>query len=207
MKRAQLRTYLDTVAVSAYIAYPPESPLQYAQWSAVQALFETAERRGIRFVSSRYTLEEAKQGHKGAAQRRINALRKVTLVPETRPIRQNAADLIAQVRQESERGRLAGDARHFACAWGCKAKYLVTWNTRDFDRLAGLALALGWQDLPEVVTPSEAAFALGTGVVTNPPTMLEALNRKTPWIQKIIKENKRVQAKLAGPFLKAQGLL
>ena len=207
MHKDKLKTYMDNSALSAYVAWSPTSPVQHTQWAMVQVLFETAAKRGLRFVSSQFIVGEAEKGHKGAAARRKNAIRGLTLIPETTPIYKQSLILLNRMQGTADRKRLAGDARHYACAVACKAKFLVTWDIQDFSRIDGLAEGLGWEDRPKIITPTDAAFYLGKEIIDNPPSMREALNRKTPWIQKILRENEAIQIKLCTPLLKKHGLI
>ena len=207
MNKDKIRTYMDNSALSAYVAWPPSSPAQHSQWTAVQMLFEMANERRVRFVSSIFIGSEAAAGHKGAAARRKIALRGLTLIPETTPVFKQSLRLLDMLPHAGDRKRLAGDARHLACSVACKAKFLVTLDTKDFDRLAGIAMVLGWDDIPEVVSPSDALFSFGKAVINNPSNIREMLNRKTPWIQKILRENEAIQIKLCTPLLKKHGLI
>lgn len=191
------RTYIDTNVVSAYVTNMPDNTTAAVQWSAVHALWETAKRRGIRFVSSRFILEESAQGRAGPSRRRLNALRAVTLFEETEHIRKQAREMLDVLGNAQEEKRLAADARHYAAALSCKAQFLVTWDEKDFYRLETLAVTLGLENLPEIVHPIDATFALGSAVLPNPVpmTLLDKLKVQTPWVRGILRDTEQRQAR------------
>jgi hypothetical protein len=189
-----MKTYIDCNVISVYSAVRPRGEVSNAQWVETRMLFDMASARKIRFFSSSFIKEEAKRGHKGAARKRLNALRKVTIVAETAPVRAEAQGLCAQIPGQVLTDSLKGDARHLVAAKTMGAKYLVTWDVDDFKFLQ----RFHGGDAPEILTPIQAHAVLEAEIYPNPQdrNLYERAQRLTPFLRKIIKQTKRAQAQV-----------
>jgi predicted nucleic acid-binding protein len=189
-----MKNYLDTNIASVYAALPPGGLIQQTQWTLTRLLWDTAKRRGIRLVTSSFAKDELRLGDPGAARRRLNALRSITVIEETEPMRR-AARLLMQAFNPRMATVLAPDIRHYAAACAVHADTLVTWNIRHFDVIdASVSDDRAEDRRPRIVTPAELAFDIGAAVLPNPDTgvdLLDRINRPTPWLQKFIDEETR----------------
>jgi hypothetical protein len=189
-----MKTYIDTLIPSTYLARPPARYDEQLRHHAVRALVAEAERRGIRFTASSFIKEECREGNAGQARARLNFLRGVTIFDETDRIRKLARRLVEAMDEPG----VIGDARHYAAAMDKKIPILITWD-QSFTRIAAVAKSMRLDHRPEIILPVDAAFRIGTAVLPNPfiGTLLERLNEPSPFIRRLIREkNARQRAVL-----------
>lgn len=116
--------YIETSIVS-YLTARPSPDLVGAARQQLTHDWWDGSRAGLRLWISELVLEEARQGDRVAAEKRIQALAEIPLLPMTPAAEALAALLL-------ERGGLpakaAADALHIAVATVNRIDYLLTWN-------------------------------------------------------------------------------
>jgi hypothetical protein len=193
-----MRLYIDSNIISIYCAFAPTSKGAAPQWAATQMLWDTAERLGVRLLTSSVAVEEASAGNAGAAQQRINALRKVTVHRETEGMRRRVRDLSARL-PESFAAAAQDDLRHFSAACTLKASILVTWNIKHFAPLVEIVARIPHPiAAPEILTPFDAVLKLGHLALANPkPKWVADLRAPSPFVQKFIDQETRAGHRIA----------
>ena len=112
---------------------------------------------GFELVVSDVVINEASEGDAGAAQRRLAALKGLTVVEADAEAKALAAVLLNNTALPAN---AADDAAHIAIAAVNQMDYLLTWNCRHIanasmrPKLEGLCLAEGYR-CPIICTPHE----------------------------------------------------
>lgn len=185
-----MKIYLDTNVVSLYCAYVPSNALSAHHWAITHALWDLLRGLRLRPITSDVTVEESVRGDKRAARRRRNALRGVTVIRETAPMRAIAESIEEGAKKHPH---LTNDVRHFAAAWFIGANYLVTWNTKHFEQISALSPpTASAEKLPIVATPSEVLFDFAKVPHSNPSD-----RRLSPLVRELIAEETRAGVAIA----------
>ncbi len=121
---ANLLIYLDTTVVSYFAADLSDNP-QVALWQRESRRFWNDYQDRFDFVVSDTVITEAGRGNVAKAQRRLDALAHLRILPMTSSARVLAQNLIA-ARAMPE--NLHADAEHIAIATVHGVAYLVSWN-------------------------------------------------------------------------------
>lgn len=148
--------YLETTIVSYYVAWPSRDVVTLARQESTRQWWERT-RKAYRNLISPAVLEEAREGDRDAARRRLNALAGIEVLeysPEVDPLAGRLRSALRIPRRKS------ADAMHLAYAVHYEVEVLLTWNCEhladaetqrrlaDFTRQENL-----W--LPVVCTPDQ----------------------------------------------------
>ncbi len=116
--------YIDTSVVS-YLTARPAQDMVTAVRQIETIEWWTTQSPHFELFSSDVAIEEAKQGHPEAAQRRIEVLRELTILTVTL----DASDLAdALIEGRAVPAEAEDDARHIAVATVNNIDYILTWN-------------------------------------------------------------------------------
>jgi predicted nucleic acid-binding protein len=127
MRRAvRARVYLETTVVS-YLTSRPSRDIVVAGHQEVTREWWDSHSERFEVVASQLVLQEAALGDPQAAQRRLDLLTQVQLLPTTDAAEQLA---LALVREQALPSSASEDALHLAIAVTGGVDYLVTWNCR-----------------------------------------------------------------------------
>lgn len=150
------RVYLETTIIS-YLTGKPSRNLLGAAWQSLTLEWWEKRRHSFDLFVSEIVFEEAANGDKTAAKRRIDAIQGI-------PILEIVDEVIEVAKSLVQPGPLppkaANDALHLALAAYHELDYLLTWNCRHLDnaelkpKLRRLLSAKGYQ-MPEICTPQE----------------------------------------------------
>lgn len=155
------RIYIETSVVSYLTARANKDVIQSA-CRRITRLWWNHGRLTVMSYISPYVVEEASAGDPVAAAERVEALRKILVLPITPEIPVLAEFLLLGGGLPA-RARI--DALHIACAAYHQMDILLTWNGAHIANpaqlpvLRGLCAARGYK-LPEVVTPFELMEAI-----------------------------------------------
>jgi predicted nucleic acid-binding protein len=148
--------YIETSIVSYLTARPSDSLLTSAWQKASIDWWET-QRDRFKLYTSQLVLDEASQGDSVAAQRRLEALKKIPLLKTTDQV-------ISLAKLFLEQGALppkaVDDAIHIALAAVHELDYLLTWNCRHIDNaetkpvIRNICITQSIS-FPEICTPPE----------------------------------------------------
>jgi hypothetical protein len=187
-----MKPYIDTDVVSAYTVLPPSTTSAQKRREATRAFFDLAKKMRVRLYTSSFMREEALKGAAAPVRRREIALRKITVLPETEPIRKRAAELCVFLPKELQKP-LGADARHYVAACAAGTSHLVTWNLDDFIALEMAAMNLPFKRQPIILDPEEILNHFGPTPVRNPPLRISegSLGRPDAWLRRIIETNRR----------------
>jgi hypothetical protein len=194
-----MRLYIDSNIISVYCAFSPQIDKAAShQWVSTQALWLTAERLGVRLLTSTVAVEEASAGGTGASHQRLNALRKVTVHRETSAMRRRVKSISALLPEDFATAA-EDDIRHFSAACSLKADLLVTRNLKHFLPLVKLAAQIPHPvKPPEVLSPLDAVLKLGHIALANPkPKWIADLRAPSSFVQKFIDRETRAGHRIA----------
>jgi|SRR3989304_2867807 len=156
VKSEKATIYLETTIISYLTSRPHRDIIVAAQQELTRQWWEIEKPRYRCYISP-YVLEEASAGDKQAAEKRIQTLQDIEVLPLFPEI-ESLAEKIGFALNIPMITRM--DAFHFACAIYHKLDYLLTWNCSHLangPRLKQLALFLQKESLwqPLVYTPHE----------------------------------------------------
>jgi predicted nucleic acid-binding protein len=148
--------YLETTIISYLTSRPHRDIVVAAQQEVTRQWWENEKQR-YRCVTSPYVLEEASAGDEQAAEKRIQSLQDIEILPLFPEI-EFLAEKISSALNIPAAARM--DAFHLACAVFHEIDYLLTWNCAHLangPRLKLLARFLQAESLwqPLVCTPNE----------------------------------------------------
>lgn len=156
IKTDKATIYLETTIVSYLTARPHRDIVIAAQQELTRQWWEN-EKPNYRCYISPYVLEEASAGNEQAAEKRIQTLQEIDILPLSPEI-EHLAERISITLNIPTTARM--DAFHLACCIYHKLDYLLTWNCSHLangPRLKKLSLFLQQESLwqPLVYTPHE----------------------------------------------------
>lgn len=148
--------YIETSIVSYLTALPPRDLLAAAWQSASSRWWETRRRR-FELFTSQLVVDEAREGHPEAAQRRLNALAGIPHLSMPDPVTTLATVLLSEGALPQ---KATDDALHVALCAYHGVDYLLTWNCRHLDNaemkpLMRSVCAVHGYTCPEICTPLE----------------------------------------------------
>lgn len=154
--RNRKTVYIETTIVS-YLTARPSRDLFVAAWQNMTA--EWWKKRSAEFdlVTSEAVWNEAKKGDAEAAQRRIEALAGIEILPVVDAVESLAEKLISA---KALPPHAVIDALHIAYSAVHEVDYLLTWNFRHLDNAESKPLirticAIHGFTSPEICTPGE----------------------------------------------------
>lgn len=151
-----LRIYIETSVISYLVARPSQDVIQLACQQITQ-LWWNSSRLAVSLYISPYVVIEASAGDPVAAEKRIEVLRDLSILPISSKVIE-LADYLLLGGGLPAKARF--DALHIACAACHEMDILLTWNCAHIANPAqlpvmrGLCAAKGYK-LPELVTPFE----------------------------------------------------
>jgi predicted nucleic acid-binding protein len=150
------KTYIETTIVSYLVARPSRDLLLLTHQEITRDWWQSRRCHFDLYISE-LVMEEAAAGNPVVAQRRLEILADITILPQTPSVEVLAEDLIGEGVLPS---KAAADAVHLALAtvYGCE--YLLTWNCRhlanaEIQRAARVIAGRHGFDLPTICTPEE----------------------------------------------------
>ena len=121
--------YIETSVVS-YLTARPTNNLLLAAWQKVTSDWWDTQRKRFDLCTSNVTLEEAGRGDPKAAERRLEALSGVSVLPITEAVVRLSKAL---VHGKAVPNKALDDALHIAISAVHDIDYLLTWNFRHLD--------------------------------------------------------------------------
>ncbi len=148
--------YIETSVVS-YLTALPARDLLAAAWQSATLQWWKERRPSFELCTSQLVLDEAAEGDREAAARRLNSLDGIPLLPITDAVSDLAANL---VKEGALPKKATDDAVHLATAAYHGADYLLTWNCRHLDNaemkpVMRSICAIQGYICPEICTPLE----------------------------------------------------
>jgi predicted nucleic acid-binding protein len=116
--------YIETTIPSYAVAKPSLDVLKVARQTLTIRFWEN-ERQKYDLYTSQFTLDECARGDKIAAQKRLDFLRGLKILPNTVPIG-NLAVIYQQILNIPERAKT--DCYHLATCVAAQLDYLLSWN-------------------------------------------------------------------------------
>lgn len=156
--------YIDTSVVS-YLTARPAQDMVTAVRQIETIEWWTTQSPHFELFSSDVAIEEAKQGHPEAAQRRIEVLRELTILTVTL----DASDLAdALIERRAVPAEAEDDARHIAVATVNNINYILTWNFAHIANTVTMPLitdvcAQQGYNSPIITTPNQLQGGLYIG--------------------------------------------
>lgn len=148
--------YIETSIVS-YLTARPARDLIAAAWQNATSSWWGTQRLRFELYTSQLVVEEAEQGDRDAAGRRLTALSQLPHLALT----DEAVELArALLKAGALPNTATGDAMHVALAAYHEVDYLLTWNCRHIDNaemkplIRSVCINNGYQ-YPEICTPLE----------------------------------------------------
>jgi len=124
MSELQKSIYIETT-IPSYATAKPSLDIISATRQNITKLFWEYERNKYRLYISQFVLAECKQGDLDAANRRLEFLKNIALIPETDST-ENLANEYFKFLKISERAKT--DCFHLAVCVEAKIDYLMSWN-------------------------------------------------------------------------------
>jgi predicted nucleic acid-binding protein len=155
------RVYIETSVISYLTARPSREVIGLACQQVTQSWWDSG-RIAVASYISPYVVMEASAGDPKAAEKRIEALRDIPVLPIL-PETIDLAEFLLLGGGLPAKARI--DALHVACAARHEVDILLTWNCTHLANpvqlpvMRGLCSAKGYK-LPEVITPFEMMEAL-----------------------------------------------
>ena len=147
--------YIETSIVS-YLTARPTSDLLAAAWQKTTVDWWETQRNRFNLYTSDVTIEEAGKGNPEAAERRLEALSGIPILPITGPIVELSNALL---QGKALPTKALDDALHIAVSAVHGADYLLTWNCRHLDNaetkpIVRSVCTIHGHTSPEICTPS-----------------------------------------------------
>jgi predicted nucleic acid-binding protein len=148
--------YIETSIVS-YLTARPARDLMAAAWQNATSRWWETQRHRFELFTSQLVLDESKEGHPEAAQRRLDALAGIPHLPIPDAVTELASALLAEGALPQ---KATDDALHVALCAYHGVDYLLTWNCRHIDNaetkpvVRSVCAAHGYI-CPEICTPEE----------------------------------------------------
>ncbi|MGA0200434.1 MAG: type II toxin-antitoxin system VapC family toxin [Prochlorotrichaceae cyanobacterium] len=120
------KLYVETSVISYLTAHPSRDPIIAARQQITQFWWEQCRNQFDLFISS-YVIQEAKIGDPLAAQRRLNVLQDISILPNTDMV-EGLAFEIRKYGTLPDKATL--DSLHLSVAVSHKIEYLATWNLK-----------------------------------------------------------------------------
>jgi len=124
MSELQKSIYIETT-IPSYATAKPSMDIISATRQNITKLFWEYERNKYRLYISQFVLAECKQGDLDAANRRLEFIKNIALIPETDST-ENLANEYFKFLKISERAKT--DCFHLAVCVEAKIDYLMSWN-------------------------------------------------------------------------------
>jgi len=118
--------YVETSIISYLTARPSRDPIVSARQQLTQVWWEQYRNEFELFISG-YVIQEARIGDSVAAQRRLDALQDISVLPSTNEVEKLALE-IRNYGTLPEKATL--DSLHIAMAISHRIEYLLTWNLK-----------------------------------------------------------------------------
>jgi len=150
------RVYVETSIVS-YLTARPARDLLAAAWQNASTTWWESRRRRFALYTSQLVVEEASQGDREAARRRLEILKGIPHLDISSPVTRLATALLTAGALPN---KATDDAMHVAMAAYHEVDYLLTWNCRHIDNaelkplMRSVCVAHGCS-FPEICTPLE----------------------------------------------------
>jgi len=156
MTSVQQTVYIETSIVSYLTARPSRDLITVANQQITNEWWENY-RHQFNLYTSLAVLDEANQGDKQAAEKRLKVLQSIPLLL----FRPEVLDLANEfMRQKALPQKADEDAAHIAIATIYRLDYLLTWNCKHIanaqiqKKMAKISTEKGY-DLPTICTPTE----------------------------------------------------
>jgi predicted nucleic acid-binding protein len=148
--------YIETSIVS-YLTARPARDLMAAAWQNATSRWWETQRHRFELFTSQLVLDESKEGHPEAAQRRLDALAGIPHLPIPDAVTELAYTLLAEGALPQ---KATDDALHVALCAYHGVDYLLTWNCRHIDNaemkpLMRSVCVVHGHTCPEICTPLE----------------------------------------------------
>lgn len=150
------KVYLETT-IPSYVTARPSRDLVLAGHQEITRQWWEQRRNTFALFISELVLQECRAGHTESAQRRIELLAGISILPANHVVSQMAERLVDEGPIPT---KAAGDAVHIATATVYQCDYLLTWNCRHIANaeiqrsLRQITRQYGWE-LPVICTPEE----------------------------------------------------
>ena len=148
--------YIETSVIS-YLAARPSKSLIASAWQQITSEWWETQRERFDLCVSELVISEAEQGDVHAAEKRLNFLNGIPVLPVVDEAIQLADRLIVEGVLPK---KAADDAMHISLAAVHGVDYLLTWNCRHIDNaetkplFRSICAVIGHQ-CPEICTPQE----------------------------------------------------
>jgi predicted nucleic acid-binding protein len=127
----KLTAYLETSVISYLTAHLSSDPIMAGHQQATRKWWDH-ERIDFDIFVSLFVLKEVAAGDPGAAAKRVEAVKDLTVLPVTADVAHLAKALMAGARLPPKADT---DALHIAVAAVHRIDYLLTWNCRHIDNI------------------------------------------------------------------------
>lgn len=148
--------YIETSVVS-YLTALPARELLAAAWQSASSRWWETRRQRFELFTSQLVVDESREGHPEAAQRRLNALAGIPHLSMPDPVTNLATVLLTEGALPQ---KATDDALHVALSAYHGVDYLLTWNCRHLDNaemkpLMRRVCTVHGYTCPEICTPLE----------------------------------------------------
>ena len=148
--------YIETSVVS-YLPALPARELLAAAWQSASSRWWETRRQRFELFTSQLVVDESREGHPEAAQRRLNALAGIPHLSMPDPVTNLATVLLTEGALPQ---KATDDALHVALSAYHGVDYLLTWNCRHLDNaemkpLMRRVCTVHGYTCPEICTPLE----------------------------------------------------